>query len=136
MIDGAMLAEVDSPASLHAALRRRAEALQVTREILGEAAGLTSGYLGKVLSPTPQKMLGEISMPALLGALGVKLVMIEDPDAAPFLARLPRRQRPLAGTHWRTKRKAAAAATAASAASLELNRRRSEALSPEERRRI
>ena len=136
-LDGTVLAHIETLQGLHAALRDRAEALGWTREVIGEAAGLTSGYAGKLLSPTPQKSLGEVSMPAVLGALGVRLVLVVDPDAKPLLARLPRRQRPpLAGPHWRTARKAAAATTALGAASAALNAARNEKLSPEERRSI
>ena len=132
MIDaGAVRAEVTSPAELHAALRDRAERLGVTREVLDEVAGLASGYSAKILSPRPQKALGPVSMPAVFGALGVRLVLLADPAAEPLLRRLPKRQRRGASgaDHWR----AASALTAASAA---LNKARNEKLSSEERSAI
>jgi hypothetical protein len=137
-LDGTVLAEVDSPATLHAALRRRAEALQVTRETLDAVTGLTSGYSSKLLSPTPQKSLGAVSMPAVLGALGCRLVLLADPAAERFLRRLPKRQRRgISGSdHWRSKRKAASAASALQAASAAMNAARTAKLSPEQRRSI
>src|SRR5262249_34209608 len=94
MIDaGAVLAEVTSPAELHAALRDRAERLGVTREVLDEVAGLASGYSAKILSPRPERALGPVSMPAVFGALGVRLVLLADPATEPLLRRLPKRQR-------------------------------------------
>jgi len=132
ILDGEMIAEVTCPRDLHAALRARAEALQLSREVIAEAAGLTGGYAGKLLSPTPQKMLGEVSMPALLGVLGCRLLLVSDPEAAPLLQRMPKRaSRFNRGVHhWRTTRKAASVGAVA------LNLRRRAALSPEQRRAI
>jgi len=132
-----MLAEVTSPSDLHNALRQRADQLGVTREVLDQVSGLTSGYSSKLLAPEPSKMFGRVSLSLMLSALGCRLVLLADPTAAPFLARLPKRQRPPAGPdHWRTKRKAAAVATALQAASAALNAARNEKLSREERRSI
>jgi hypothetical protein len=133
MIDGTVLAEVTDPASLHHALRQRAEMLQISRETLDAVAGVPSGYCGKLLSLSPQKSLGAVSMPAVLGALGVRLVLLTDPTAAPLLARLPKRERPLTGTHWRTQRRASEAATALGAAGAALNKARNQKLTAAER---
>jgi len=133
MLEGTVLAEVTDPASLHQALRQRAEALSVTSETLDAVAGVPSGYCGKLLSLSPQKSLGAVSMPAVLGALGVRLVLLTDPAAEPFLQRLPKRERPAIGAHWRTKRKAAEAATALGAAASALNSARNQKLTAAER---
>jgi len=75
------LAEVGAYDDLVAALRARAEALNVSRETLDEVAGLPSRYSSKLLSPNPIRSLGRVSLGAMLGALGVKLVLMEDGEA-------------------------------------------------------
>ena len=50
----------------------------VSHELLDDLSGVQSGYTSKLLSPQPLKRLGAMSLPALLGALGVALVMVED----------------------------------------------------------
>jgi hypothetical protein len=72
---------------LHAILRQRAEALDVSRLTIDEIAGVQSGYTSKILAPQPTKRLGPISFPALLGALGLKLVVVEDKDQLRKIAR-------------------------------------------------
>lgn len=87
------LATIRTYDELHAALRARAEALQVTRLSMDEVAGLPSGYSGKVLSPSQVKLIGKHSLGALLGVLGVMLVLTEDPEAfARFAARVEKRR--------------------------------------------
>ena len=73
---------------LHQALRARSASLKVARETLDEIAGLGNCYVNKLIGPTPIKQLGKISLGALLGAMGVMLVLVEDPDA---LARVGKR---------------------------------------------
>jgi hypothetical protein len=75
------LAEVRSWRDLHEALRRRAESLDISRATLDDVSGLCSGYSAKILAPTPIRSLGRISLDALLGALGCKLVLVEDGEA-------------------------------------------------------
>jgi hypothetical protein len=72
-------------------IRRRKDELNVSFEILDAVSGLQSGYSAKLLSPRPVKRLGEVSLAALLGALGLRLV-IEPDDAA--LAKVRRRLTP------------------------------------------
>jgi hypothetical protein len=66
---------------LHRLLRERAEALNVSRNVLDDAAGLQNGYTSKILSPRPTKRLGAVSMGLMLQALGVKLLAVEDEEA-------------------------------------------------------
>lgn len=66
---------------LHAALRARAEELLLSRQTVDEVAGLTAGYAAKLLAPKPMKILGPMSFGSLLGALGLKLVVVEDAEA-------------------------------------------------------
>jgi hypothetical protein len=60
------------------AIRARRDELGITHETIDAIAGLPSGYCSKLLAPEPMKRLGKISIPAMLGALGVALVLVED----------------------------------------------------------
>lgn len=66
---------------LQAVLRSVAERRQISREAIDELAGLTKGYTGKLLAEVPTKKLGIEGIGALLGALGVKLIAVDDPVA-------------------------------------------------------
>jgi hypothetical protein len=67
--------------SLLVALRARAEALNVSRATLDDVSGLASGYTAKLLAQPPIKSLGAVSLGPMLGALGIAIVLVEDPDA-------------------------------------------------------
>ena len=54
-------------------------------------AGLPIGYLSKLTSAHPIRRIGLVSMGPLLSAMGVKLVMVEDPSGTARLRRLPPR---------------------------------------------
>ena len=60
---------VTSYSDLHAILRQRAEALNVSRLTIDDIAGLQSGYAAKLLQPRPKNQLGPMSLGAVLGAL-------------------------------------------------------------------
>ena len=45
-------------AQLHALLRQRADALNISRETIDQVAGLTAGYSATVLAPAQKKRLG------------------------------------------------------------------------------
>lgn len=93
MLDFGSATTIRTYDELHAALRARAEALQVTRLSMEEVAGLPMGYSGKVLSPSQVKLIGKHSLGALLGVLGVMLVLVDDPEAfARFAARVEKRR--------------------------------------------
>jgi hypothetical protein len=53
----------------------------LSREALDRIAGLPSGYVSKLLSPAPMKHFGPISFGPINGALGLKLIAVEDPEA-------------------------------------------------------
>lgn len=61
--------------------RECAEKLGLSCLLMDELTGLPAGYTGKVLGPRRIKSLGAISTDTINGALGVKLAVIEDPDA-------------------------------------------------------
>jgi hypothetical protein len=60
-------------------LRRRADELQVSRLNLDALCGLPDGYVAKLLAPQCMKAVGPKSLGALLGVMGCKLVLEEDP---------------------------------------------------------
>jgi hypothetical protein len=62
---------------LVAALRARADELQITRETLDHVAGLQSGYAAKLLAPVPIRRIGRALGP-ILSAMGLALVVVED----------------------------------------------------------
>ena len=88
-----LLGEATDFLGLHRVLRERADELQISRLVIDEVAGLSSGYAGKLLSSPPTKHLGPATLPAVLGALGAKLLIVEDRTALARLATCPRRQR-------------------------------------------
>jgi len=76
-----VLTEINTLEGLRLALRDRREALNVSFEAVDSIAGLTPGHASKLLSPTGIRKLGDTSLPLLLGALGLKLILIEDTAA-------------------------------------------------------
>lgn len=79
--------------SLVAACRARADALNISRDTIDEIAGLPKGYTSKVLMAKPlgdksasggrlsSRNLGRVSLGPILGALGMALQPVEDPEA-------------------------------------------------------
>lgn len=76
-----MLGEIRSYDDLHALVRQRAEDLKISRNLLDEVAGFQVGYSGKLLAPKPLKRFGLMSLGSILGALGMKLLAVEDAEA-------------------------------------------------------
>jgi hypothetical protein len=66
---------------LVSALRERADALDISRDVIDEVAGLPDHYSSKILSLGNIKRIGIRSLWPLLGALGLKLLVVEDPAA-------------------------------------------------------
>lgn len=69
--------------------RARAEELDLSRAELDRLSGLPAGYSGKLLGnvensekPKNQKRVWRVGLEAMLGALGLKIVVIEDEAAA------------------------------------------------------
>jgi hypothetical protein len=88
-----VLATVTDYADLVGALRQRCDQLNVTFEQVDEVAGFCDRYTSKLLCPSarPLRKFGHVSLGVLLGALGLKLQLVEDPAA---LARVRDRYRP------------------------------------------
>jgi hypothetical protein len=78
-LEGRPLATIREYGQLVQALRERAEELNVSRETLDAVSGLQSGYSAKLLCQI--KGVGRTSLGPLLGAMGVALVLVEDPEA-------------------------------------------------------
>jgi hypothetical protein len=86
------LAVVRSTEDLRKLFRQRVADLNISLETLDEIAGLPTRYCSKLLAPHPHKNFGAISFEALLGALALQLVALEDAEA---LDRVRRRLVPL-----------------------------------------
>jgi hypothetical protein len=80
------------------ALRDRTDELQLSREAIDSIAGLSDGYAAKLLSGSPSKVLGPISMGPTLETLGLRLMLVEDTAAT---ARTIARRTPVVSTHRR-----------------------------------
>jgi len=65
---------------LRAIARARMAELQISFETLDAVSGVCAGYSAKILGPNACKRFGPVSLPAILGALGLKLLVIEDLD--------------------------------------------------------
>lgn len=81
--------------------------LSITYETLDAVAGLQSNYSSHILGPNPSKRFGPMSLTAVMGALGMKFIAVEDPEAfARVRPRLVQRQRAdPPRPHWRTWRR-------------------------------
>ena len=102
MTDERRIAICTSYDELIAALRARADELKVTREGLDAVSGLQAGYSAKLLAPVPMRSLGKVSLGPMLQALGLAVVLVEDPEAIRrFADQHAERQRPTptVGTH-------------------------------------
>jgi hypothetical protein len=73
---------------LHRFLRARAEQLNISREEIDRIGGLTPGHSSKILAPSPIKGIGATTFPLLLGATGVMLLPVEDPEAMQRITRM------------------------------------------------
>jgi hypothetical protein len=67
-------------ADVIAALRARKDALGLSNAVLDEIAGLTDGYTDKALGPTQAKRPSTYNLLSLIGALGLAVQLVEDPD--------------------------------------------------------
>jgi hypothetical protein len=75
-------AEVSDYDGLRQALRRRVEQLNVSRNCLDAVSGLPAGYTGKLLAPYGRKKIGGMSFGLIVRAAGLKMVLVDDPDAS------------------------------------------------------
>ncbi|MCK1652251.1 hypothetical protein IVA88_12490 [Bradyrhizobium sp. 149] len=80
-------------------VRDRRDELNLSHETLDAISGLQNGYVSKLMADPPMRGFGEMSLQALLDALGLRIafaVIMEDPDRAERVqARWrPRKRRP------------------------------------------
>jgi hypothetical protein len=79
--DAKPIAVIRDYASLIEAIRAPVAELQITHETVDHVSGIQSGYTSKLLCRPPMKPLGAISLGCVLGALGMQLIAVEDPEA-------------------------------------------------------
>lgn len=88
------IAVVRSYTELIAVLRTWAEERDISREAMGDAAGLASGHTGKLLASMPKRFFGHVSLGPILSVLGLAIVVVEDKAAFDrTTAKLPKRDR-------------------------------------------
>src|SRR5262249_9809058 len=63
------------------ALRARCDELRVARSTVDLVGGLPDGQCAKLLAPVRRQEMGRFSFPAMLGALGLVVLVAEDADA-------------------------------------------------------
>ena len=73
-----IVGEARSHAEMVRVLRARKKALGLTDMVVDELAGLCGGHTAKVM--TGRRRPGYVSLGALLGAMGLKLLIVEDPE--------------------------------------------------------
>jgi hypothetical protein len=87
-----VLAVVTDYDSLHRVLRARKDELDLSCQTIDRASGLTGGHGSKLLAPQPLKRANWETLSFLLPALGLRLAVLEDPDAIKQLKKFPTRQ--------------------------------------------
>lgn len=91
---------IDSYDGLIAALRARADELDMTRHEIDIQSGLPAGYTGKLFGAAQVKKLGRLSLGCVLGALGCQLLLIEDTRQTDrIVGRRQPRERPVRQRH-------------------------------------
>jgi len=73
------------------AFRERVDGFNISRHELDFLAGLAIGHSGKLLGHRQVKRFGSVTLGPILGALGLKLILIEDPEQT---AKILKRARP------------------------------------------
>lgn len=76
-----MSTPIRSMAELLNAMRARRDYLDISHETIDAISGVPSGYTSKLFAPIPTRGIGYKSLGDVLGALGMALVPVEDPEA-------------------------------------------------------
>jgi hypothetical protein len=88
------LGQVRSYEDLVAVLRARCDEFEISFAVLDEVSGLSDGHSSKLLAPGSSLVMGRAALTALLGALGIALIAVEDEAAlARVRSRLVKRKR-------------------------------------------
>src|SRR5206468_2426011 len=72
------LATVRDYDELVAAVRARVAELNITHANVDDVSGVPGGYASKLLCNPPMRTMGRVSLGLMLGALGLKLLVVED----------------------------------------------------------
>jgi hypothetical protein len=108
-----VIADIACYDDLVEAMRLRKERLGITLETLDAVSGVQSGYSGKLLGPAQVKTMGIATAVFVLGAMGLRLTVIEDPAlldrVRPRLVPRMRPQNNSGAAHWRSRRRDAEA---------------------------
>ena len=72
---------VDNYDELVRVFKERIETMRISHLALDELAGLASGHSGKLLGPSQVKKFGALTTFVVAQALGLRLALIEDPEA-------------------------------------------------------
>jgi hypothetical protein len=70
---------ITSMTGLLDAIRARQDELDLSCETIDALAGFPSGYTSKLVAPVPIRGISHMSLTAILGALAIGLVVVEDP---------------------------------------------------------
>jgi hypothetical protein len=73
---------IHSMSDLLDVIRARRDELNISHETIDHLAGFPAGYTSKLLAPEPLRGIGYMSLGAVMGALGMAMVAIEDATAA------------------------------------------------------
>jgi hypothetical protein len=76
--EATVFGEATDHESLVAALYACKEARGISDRVLDEVAGLSPGHVSKTLGPGRERGLSQVTIDALLGALAVRLILVED----------------------------------------------------------
>ena len=87
-----VLATLGSEDDLRRALRAYVDELDVPQSELDRVAGLARAHAGKLLSLSPRKHFGSTSFWALVGAAGLRLILVVDPESR-FPQKMSKRRR-------------------------------------------
>jgi hypothetical protein len=101
MTSGRTLAAFYDYDGLLAAIRQRVRELQIKGEAFDHFAGLPDGYLSKLIGERPVRRIGMTSLGPLFAALGIRCILIEDPEAT---ERLRKQLKPRNGSFVRATR--------------------------------
>jgi hypothetical protein len=82
---------ISSYDELIAAIRDRVDEMDISRHELDFLAGLATGHSGKLLGPKRVKAFGKVTLGPTLGAIGCKLLLVEDAEQT---AKIRARARP------------------------------------------
>lgn len=90
------IAVVKSYDDLLAALRERVSELKISQTGLDEDCNLTRGHVNKLIGPVPVKSFGRETFGPIIQALGLMLIVVEDPVTLQNSSRLVRRKKNIA----------------------------------------